>query len=128
MVNIYDAANKLAEDLTQTDQYKKLQEAIKAVEDDKDASALFKKMDELQNKIMQAQQAGQPLSAEDQQAYKDLNDQVQKNDKIVSLLTNEQGVYDLLGEVQKAYTKPIMKILEINIRDEIYSLCGCALR
>src|SRR5699024_12533054 len=59
------------------------------------ASALFKKMDELQNKIMQAQQAGQPLSAEDQQAYKDLNDQVQKNDKIVSLLTNEQGLYDL---------------------------------
>lgn len=43
MVNIYDAANKLAEDLTQTDQYKKLQEAIKAVEDDKDASALFKR-------------------------------------------------------------------------------------
>ncbi len=32
MVNIYDAANKLAEDVTQTDQYKKLQEAIKAVE------------------------------------------------------------------------------------------------
>lgn len=107
MVNIYDAANKLAEDLTQTDQYKKLQEAIKAVEDDKDASA-----DELQNKIMQAQQAGQPLSAEDQQAYKDLNDQVQKNDKIVSLLTNEQGLYDLLGEVQKAYTKPINDLYE----------------
>lgn len=112
MVNIYDAANKLAEDLTQTDQYKKLQEAIKVVEDDKDASALFKKMDELQNKIMQAQQAGQPLSAEDQQAYKDLNDQVQKNDKIVSLLTNEQGLYDLLGEVQKAYTKPINDLYE----------------
>ena len=112
MVNIYDAANKLAEDLTQTDEYKKLQEAIKAVEDDKDASALFKKMDELQNKIMQAQQAGQPLSAEDQQAYKDLNDQVQKNDKIVSLLTNEQGLYDLLGEVQKAYTKPINDLYE----------------
>lgn len=131
MVNIYDAANKLAEDLTQTDQYKKLQEAIKAVEDDKDASALFKKMDELQNKIMQAQQAGQPLSAEDQQAYKDLNDQVQKNDKIVSLLTNEQGLYDLLGEVQKLTLSQLMifmKILEINIRDEIYSLCGCALR
>jgi cell fate (sporulation/competence/biofilm development) regulator YlbF (YheA/YmcA/DUF963 family) len=69
-------------------------------------------MDELQNKIMQAQQAGQPLSAEDQQAYKDLNDQVQKNDKIVSLLTNEQGLYDLLGEVQKAYTKPINDLYE----------------
>ena len=36
----------------------------------------------------------------------------QKNDKIVSLLTNEQGLYDLLGEVQKAYTKPINDLYE----------------
>lgn len=112
MVNIYDAANKLAEDLTQTDQYKKLQEAIKAVEDDKDASALFKKMDELQNKIMQAQQAGQPLAAEDQQAYKDLNDQVQKNDLIVNMLKSEQALYDLLNDIQKTYSKPINDLYE----------------
>ena len=33
MVNVYDSANKLAEDLTQTDQYKALQKAIKDVEE-----------------------------------------------------------------------------------------------
>ena len=112
MVNVYDSANKLAEDLTQTDQYKALQKAIKDVEANDESLVMFKKMDELQAKILQSQQAGQPLSAEDQQAYKDLNDQVQKNDKIVSLLTNEQGLYDLLGEVQKAYTKPINDLYE----------------
>lgn len=112
MVNIYDTANQLAEDLTKTDQYKALADAIKAVEADSESSALFKRMDELQSKIMQAQQTGKPLSAEDQQAYKDLNDEVQKNAKIVSLLQTEQGLYDLLGDIQKAYSKPINDLYE----------------
>ena len=112
MINIYDSANQLAEDLSKTDQYKALADAIKAVETDKESLALFKKMDELQSKIIQAQQTGKPLAAEEQQAYKDLNDQVQKNDKIVSLLKTEQGLYDLLGDVQKTYTKPINDLYE----------------
>ena len=112
MVNVYDSANKLAEDLTQTDQYKALQKAIKDVEENDESSAMFKKMDELQAKIMQAQQSGQPLSDEDQKAYQELNAQVQKNDKIVALLKSEQGLYDLLGEIQKAYTKPINDLYE----------------
>lgn len=112
MVNIYDTANQLAEDLTKTDQYKALADAIKTVEADSESSALFKRMDELQAKIMQAQQDGKPLSQADQQAYKDLNDEVQKNAKIVSLLQTEQGLYDLLGEIQKAYSKPINDLYE----------------
>ena len=112
MVNVYDSANKLAEDLTQTDQYKALQKAIKDVEENDESSAMFKKMDELQAKILRAQQAGQPLAAEDQQAYKDLNDQVQKNDLIVNMLKSEQALYDLLNDIQKTYSKPINDLYE----------------
>lgn len=112
MVNIYDTANQLAEDLTQTDQYKALSQAIKDVAADSESSALFHKMDELQAKIMQAQQTGQQLSEADQKAYQDLNKEVQKNDKIVALLQKEQGLYDLLGEIQKAYSKPINDLYE----------------
>mgnify|MGYP002227519187 CR=1 FL=1 len=80
---------------------------------------------------MRAQQAGQPLAAEDQQAYKDLNDQVQKNDLIVNMLKSEQALYDLLNDIQKTYSKPINDLYEdlrTRICDEIYSLCGCAFR
>lgn len=131
MVNVYDSANKLAEDLTQTDQYKALQKAIKDVEENDESSAMFKKMDELQAKILRAQQAGQPLAAEDQQAYKDLNDQVQKNDLIVNMLKSEQALYDLLNDIQRLTQSQLMifmKTLETRICDEIYSLCGCAFR
>ena len=88
MINIYDSANKLAEDLTQTDQYKALADAVKVV------------------------QEGQPLSEEDQQAYKDLNDQVQNNKQIVSLLQTEQSLYELLNDIQKTYSKPINDLYE----------------
>lgn len=112
MVNIYDSANQLAEDLTKTEQYKALADAIKAVQADAESSALFKKMDELQTKILQAQQSGKPMAKEDQQAYQDLNGKVQKNEKIVSLLKTEQDLYNLLGDVQKTYTKPINDLYE----------------
>ena len=112
MINIYDSANQLAQDLTKTDQYKAVGDAVKAVQADSESAAMFKKMDELQAKIMQAQQSGQPLSDEDQKAYQELNAQVQKNDKIVALLKSEQGLYDLLGEIQNAYTKPINDLYE----------------
>ncbi|MPW14945.1 YlbF family regulator [Lactobacillus helveticus] len=112
MINIYDSANQLAQDLTKTDQYKAVGDAVNAVQADDESAALFKKMDEIQAKIMQAQQTGKPLSDEDQKAYKELNAQVQKNDKIVALLKSEQGLYDLLGEIQKAYTKPINDLYE----------------
>ena len=112
MINIYDSANQLAQDLTKTDQYKAVGDAVKAVQADDESAALFKKMDEIQAKIMQAQQTGKPLSDEDQKAYQELNAQVQKNDKIVALLKSEQGLYDLLGEIQKAYTKPINDLYE----------------
>lgn len=112
MINIYDSANKLAEDLTQTDQYKALADAVKTVQENDESAALFKKMDELQTKIMQAQQSGQPLSQEDQEAYKNLNDEVQKNKQIVSLLQTEQKLYDLLNDIQKTYSKPINDLYE----------------
>ena len=104
MINIYDSANKLAEDLTQTDQYKALADAVKVVQEDAESAALFKKM--------QSQQTGQPLSEEDQQAYKDLNDQVQNNKQIVSLLQTEQSLYELLNDIQKTYSKPINDLYE----------------
>ena len=121
MVNVYDSANKLAEDDGNKTSVVEViynvllqmsKQAIKDVEENDESSAMFKKMDELQAKILRAQQAGQPLAAEDQQAYKDLNDQVQKNDLIVNMLKSEQALYDLLNDIQKTYSKPINDLYE----------------
>lgn len=107
MVNVYDSANQLAEDLKQTPEYKALGEAVKSVHSDENSSALFKKMDEVQSKIMTAQSTGKPLSADLQKEYKELNEKVQKDANIVKLLTAEQGLYKLIDDLQKTFTSPI---------------------
>lgn len=112
MVNIYDSANQIAEDLKKTPEYIALQKAINDVKDNEASAELFKKMDEIQTKIMAAQQAGQPLSEDLQKAYKELNEKVQKDEKIVKLLTTEQGLYKLINDVQKTFTNPINDLYE----------------
>lgn len=107
MINVYDSANQLAEDLKQTPEYKALQDAVQKVKQDENSSALFKKMDEVQTEIITAQQAGKPLSADVQKTYKELNEEVQKDKNIVNLLAVEQGLYKLIDDLQKTFTNPI---------------------
>lgn len=107
MVNVFDSANQLAKDLTQTPEYTDLQAAIKDVMDDKESNELFKKMDQIQTQIITAQQAGQPLSEDLQKEYSELNEKVQKNQNIVKLLTAEQALYKLIDDIQKTFTNPI---------------------
>lgn len=107
MVNIYDSANQLAKDLQQTQEYENLKKAIADVQNDQESDDLFKKMDALQTKILTAQQSGQPLAEEDQKAYQELNETVQKNAKIIALLQSEQAIYKLINDLQKEITNPI---------------------
>lgn len=107
MVNVYDSANQLAEDLKKTPEYQALQEAVKGVENDATSRDLFAQMDKVQSEIITAQQSGKPLSEDTQKAYKELNEKVQKDQNIVKLLTVEQGLYKLIDDLQKTFTSPI---------------------
>lgn len=112
MVNVYDSANQLAEDLQQTPEYHALQKAIGGVKQDNNSTALFKKMDEIQNQIISAQQKGQSLSSELQQEYQDLSKKVKQDPNIVKMLQAEQGLYKLIDDVQKTFTRPISDLYE----------------
>ncbi len=107
MVNVYDSANQLAEDLQKTPEFQALKEAVNTVKADEKSSALFKQMDEIQTKIMSAQQAGKPLSDDVKKSYQDLNGKAQKDPNIIKLLTAEQGLYKLIDDLQKTFTSPI---------------------
>ena len=73
MVNIYDTANQLANDLRETQQFLALKEAMDAVKADEDSLALFKELDAAQMEIMEAQQTGKDLTEEQQDHFKSLN-------------------------------------------------------
>ena len=47
MINIYDSANQVATDLQKLDEFKAMQEAIAAVKNNQESTALFKQMDDM---------------------------------------------------------------------------------
>lgn len=107
MVNVYDSANQLAEDLQKTPEFVALQSAVNNVQKDAASKALFKKMNEVQSKILSARRTGKKLTPELQQEYTDLGSKVQSNKKIGQLLTAEQALYRLIDDLQKNITRPI---------------------
>ncbi|RVU70586.1 MULTISPECIES: YlbF family regulator [Lactobacillus] len=115
MVNVYDSANQLAEDLKKTPEYAALEEAVKSVEGDATSRDLFAQMDDIQNRIINAQQTGAPITDELENDYTSLNAKVQKDTNIVKLLTAEQGVYKLIDDLQKTFTAPINDVYK-NLR------------
>lgn len=107
MVNVYDSANQLAEDLQKTPEFTALRSAVQTINQDAKSKALFKKMDEIQGKIVAARRAGKDLSADLKQEYQDLSQQVQQNKKITQLLQAEERLYRLIDDLQKTCTHPV---------------------
>lgn len=112
MVNIYDIANQLANDLRETQQFLALKEAMDAVKADEDSLALFKELDAAQMEIMEAQQTGKELTEEQQDDFKSLNERVSQNTTLQSMLLAEQAVYTLLNDVQKNIGQPLSEAYE----------------
>ncbi|MFS8961964.1 YlbF family regulator [Lactobacillus delbrueckii] len=112
MVNIYDTANQLANDLRETQQFLALKEAMDAVKADEDSLALFKELDAAQMEIMEAQQTGKELTEEQQDDFKSLNERVSQNTTLQSMLLAEQAVYTLLNDVQKNIGQPLSEAYE----------------
>lgn len=112
MVNIYDTANQLANDLRETQQFLALKEAMDAVKADADSLALFKELDAAQMEIMEAQQTGKELTEEQQGHFKSLNERVSQNTTLQSMLLAEQAVYTLLNDVQKNIGQPLSEAYE----------------
>ena len=112
MVNIYDTANQLANDLRETQQFLALKEAMDAVKADEDSLALFKELDAAQMEIMEAQQTGKELTEEQQDDFKSLNERVSQNTTLQSILLAEQAVYTLLNDVQKNIGQPLSEAYE----------------
>lgn len=112
MINIYDSANQVATDLQKIDEFTALKNAIAGVKNNKSSLALFKEMDKVQTEIITAQSQGKQLSKDLQDNYQKLNEKVQKDEQILTLLQAEKGMYKTVDDIQKAITKPINDLYE----------------
>lgn len=110
MASILDTANQVGEELKQTDEFKALEQAIDAVKADPATVDLYKRMEKLQQNIMAAQQANQPITDDLQKEYQEVNAAIEKSDLLKDMITKEQGVFNVLNDVQQVYTKPLNEL------------------
>ena len=119
MASILDTANQVGEALKQTDEFKALQESVDAVKADPATAELYKRMEKLQQNIMAAQQANQPIGDELQKEYQEINAAIEKNDLLKDMITKEQAVFNVLNDVQQVYTKPLNELYS-SLKEEKY--------
>lgn len=116
MINIYDTANQLASDFQETDQFKKLAEAINQVKANETSLKLYQEMESFQKTIMAKTQAGQDLDENEKAKYQELNKKIGEDKNVQAVIKAEQGLYVLLDDVQKTIAKPITDLYkEISI-------------
>lgn len=112
MINIYDTANQMAEDLRQTQQFEALKAAMDKVKASPESLALFKELDAAQMEVMEAQSAGKELSQEQKDHFASLNSRVSQDTTLQGMLLAEQGVYALMNDLQMSISQPLADAYE----------------
>lgn len=112
MVNIFDSVNAVEKDLRETPQYKNLNEALKAVRANEEASAIFTRFQEAQVAINGAMQAGQQPEEAQIMEWQGIAKEMESFDELKSLMETEQAMNQLLMQINNSITKPIAELYQ----------------
>ena len=110
--NIYDTANQLAKDLSQTDEFKQLEKGFHAVRDNEASSQLFDEFKQIQVSMQQKQMLGQENSEEDVEKLQALAADINQDDNIKALMGYERELNALINELNNNITMPISKLYQ----------------
>lgn len=111
-VNIYDTANALVRDLSQTSQYQQLKEALAAVKADEEANKIFEEFQDLQQELTQQQLSAQDIDTEVVNRMQDLSQKMTENEKLSRLIQVEQAMNALINDINRIVVAPISKLYE----------------
>ena len=94
MINIYDTANQMEQDLRKTSQYQELQTAYEALKADETAFKCFNEIHSLQEELQKKQMSGQKPTEDDLQ----------------TLMQKEQSLSMMMDELSKIIFRPIQEL------------------
>ncbi|MCW0953093.1 YlbF family regulator [Weissella ceti] len=112
MVNIFDSVNAVEKDLRETPQYKNLNEALKAVRANEEASAIFTRFQEAQVAINSSMQTGQQPEEAQIMEWQAVAKEMEMVDELKTLMETEQAMNQLLMQINNAITKPIAELYQ----------------
>lgn len=109
VINIYDSANKLEQDLRQTQEYLDLLAAMTQLKAEPEAYDCFQRVQEAQKKLQMKQMQGD-LSEDDVNEIKQLAEESQSYESLAKLMEKEQALNAVFEEVNKIIFKPVSEI------------------
>lgn len=111
MVNIYDTANQMEQDLKQTQQYQELKAVYEALKADGKAYACFKELQDLQGQLQQKQMQGN-ITEEDFKELQEAGAKAKDFETLQTLMLKEQALSMLMDEVSKIIFQPVQELYQ----------------
>lgn len=109
-VNLYDTANQLADEVTQTKEFKELKEALDKVKANETSNKIYTEFQETQLAIQQQQASGQEVHPEKIERIQKLSEEMQTDDLLQEVLKHEQEMNMLLNDVNRVVVSPLTKL------------------
>ena len=101
MINIYDTANQMEQDLRKTSQYQELQTAYEALKADETAFKCFNEIHSL---------SGQKPTEDDFKKLQDLGKEADGYETLQTLMQKEQSLSMMMDELSKIIFRPIQEL------------------
>lgn len=107
---IMETATQLQKELSNTPQFEGLKQAYSNLKADTKGFDLFKDFQEVQLNLQKKQMAGTEPTDDELKHAHDLATQLEKVPAITELMTKEQAVNQLLGQINQVVTEPISEL------------------
>ncbi|MDD7693333.1 MAG: YlbF family regulator [Limosilactobacillus sp.] len=110
VVNIYDTANEMSRQLTETQEFQNLKKAFDALKADEDAFTSFKKFQQMQVEAQKKQMQGQKPSDDEIKAIQTIAQEISGKKAVQDLMNQERQVDQMLQQINKTITDPLQSL------------------
>ncbi|WP_311407223.1 YlbF family regulator [Liquorilactobacillus uvarum] len=111
MINIYDSANQLEQNLRKTEEYQELEKAYSEVKSDEASYKQFKEFQKAQMEF-QSKQAKGELTDSDVDKIKSLGEKIEKKKVIMTLMEKERKLAQVMDEINQIMFKPVNELYQ----------------
>lgn len=113
MINIYDTANQLAREITETAEFKELTAALTALKEDQAAYACYQKIRQAQKTVQEKQMAQQEISKDELTELTNLSSEADKYEALRHLMETEYRVNMMLNDIAKTLYSPLNTLYDL---------------
>lgn len=114
MVNVYDTANQLQEDLRKTQEFAALKEAFEELKKDEEAFNAFQDLRRAQMELQKREEAGTlgDIKPEEAKAMHEKGQKAASYDTVKKLMEKERALSATMDEINKIIFTPITELYE----------------